>query len=82
MRPAAGPLTLVCEPLSDPTTIPPIIPASSPENNGASEANAIPKHSGSATKNTTMLALMSRANADEPVPAGSDVRDSLELDIS
>src|SRR5690606_14250215 len=52
-RPAAGPLTPIDEPLSPPTTIPPIIPAITPENNGAPLANAIPKHSGKATKNTT-----------------------------
>jgi hypothetical protein len=34
-------------------TIPPIIPAIRPENNGAPEARAIPKQSGNATKNTT-----------------------------
>ena len=36
--------------------IPPIIPAISPENNGAPLAKAIPKHKGNATKNTTTLA--------------------------
>src|SRR5690606_24547937 len=36
-----------------PTTIPPTIPDIIPENNGAPEAIAIPKHNGSATKNTT-----------------------------
>jgi hypothetical protein len=30
-----------------------MIPAIRPENNGAPEARAIPKHNGSATKNTT-----------------------------
>jgi hypothetical protein len=39
-----------------PTTIPPIIPAIKPANGGASLATAIPKHNGSATKNTTILA--------------------------
>ena len=35
-------------------TIPPTIPAIIPDNGGAPEANAIPKHKGSATKNTTI----------------------------
>ena len=55
-NPAAGPLTPIWEPLMAPTTIPPIIPAISPENRGAPLANAIPKQSGNATKNTTILA--------------------------
>jgi hypothetical protein len=36
-----------------PITIPPIIPEIMPDNGGAPEASAIPKHKGSATKNTT-----------------------------
>ena len=55
-NPAAGPLTPILDPLKAPTTIPPIIPAISPEKRGAPLANAIPKHKGSATKNTTILA--------------------------
>jgi hypothetical protein len=39
--------------------MPPTIPAINPENNGAPLANAIPRHNGSATKNTTILAGMS-----------------------
>ena len=58
-NPAAGPLTPILEPLSPPTTTPPIIPAINPENKGAPLANAIPKHKGSATKNTTILAGIS-----------------------
>ncbi|GAA4450473.1 hypothetical protein GCM10023189_11180 [Nibrella saemangeumensis] len=61
-NPAAGPLTLVCELLSEPTMIPPIIPDITPDNNGAPEASATPKQSGSATKNTTMLAGISFDN--------------------
>ena len=53
VKPAAGPETLKCDLLKYPTTIPPIIPEIIPENNGAPLANAIPKHNGSATKNTT-----------------------------
>ena len=52
-KPAAGPLTPSWEPLKAPTTIPPMIPAMIPENNGAPDAKAIPKHNGTATKNTT-----------------------------
>ena len=55
-NPAAGPLTPILDPLKDPTTIPPTIPAINPEKSGAPLASAIPKHKGSATKNTTILA--------------------------
>jgi hypothetical protein len=54
VNPAAGPLTLNCEPLNEPITIPPIIPEISPLNRGALEAKAMPKHKGKATKNTTI----------------------------
>lgn len=54
--PAAGPLTLVLEPLRIPTTIPPIIPAIKPESSGAPDASAIPRHKGRATKNVTIPA--------------------------
>ena len=53
VKPAAGPDTLRCDLLKYPTTIPPIIPEIIPENNGAPEAIAMPKHNGSATKKTT-----------------------------
>jgi hypothetical protein len=53
VKPAAGPDTLICEVLKYPTTIPPTIPEIIPENKGAPEAIAIPKHNGSATKKTT-----------------------------
>jgi hypothetical protein len=33
--------------------MPPMIPANNPDTNGAPEASAIPRQSGSATKNTT-----------------------------
>jgi hypothetical protein len=36
--------------------IPPTIPAMIPEKSGAPDARAIPRHSGTATKNTTILA--------------------------
>lgn len=51
-KPAAGPETASCEPLINETTIPPIIPDKSPAYKGAPEAKAIPRHSGSATRNT------------------------------
>jgi hypothetical protein len=41
------------------TTIPPMIPETKPLTKGASEAKAIPRHSGSATKNTTTDAFTS-----------------------
>ncbi|MNQ45408.1 hypothetical protein D3C85_591900 [compost metagenome] len=53
VKPAAGPDTLICDWLKQPTTIPPITPAIIPENKGAPEAIAIPKHNGRATKKTT-----------------------------
>jgi hypothetical protein len=53
VSPAAGPLTDNAEPLSRPATTPPSAPAIKPEASGAPDANAIPKQSGSATKNTT-----------------------------
>src|SRR5690606_36871835 len=55
-RPAAGPLTPRGEPLSEATIRPPTIPAIIPEKRGAPLARAIPKHSGNATRNTTILA--------------------------
>ena len=58
-NPAAGPLTPIFDPLIRPTIIPPTIPAIKPENKGAPLAKAIPKHSGKATKNTTILAGIS-----------------------
>jgi hypothetical protein len=36
--------------------IPPTIPAMIPEKSGAPDARAMPRHSGTATKNTTILA--------------------------
>ena len=54
--PAAGPLTLVFDPLKKPTTIPPMIPEIIPLIKGAPEARAIPRHRGRATKKVTMEA--------------------------
>ena len=53
VKPAAGPETLSCQPLSQDTTKPPTMPETSPANIGAPDAKAIPKHSGKATKNIT-----------------------------
>jgi hypothetical protein len=55
-RPAAGPLTPKADPLAKPTIIPPTRPAIIPENKGAPDAKAIPRHKGTATKKTTILA--------------------------
>lgn len=59
INPAAGPETPNLDPLKNPTTIPPTIPAMIPENKigfAPVDANATPKHNGSATKKTTKLA--------------------------
>jgi hypothetical protein len=42
-----------------PVMMPPAKPAMIPENNGAPEASAMPKHNGKATRNTTIEALKS-----------------------
>jgi hypothetical protein len=61
IKPAAGPETPSRELLNKPTTTPPMIPAIKPEigigvkPSTEVEANPIPKHKGSATKNTTIL---------------------------
>jgi cell envelope opacity-associated protein A len=52
-KPAAGPETPMEDPEKIPTITPPIIPAINPEKTGASDAKAIPKHKGTATKKTT-----------------------------
>lgn len=59
VSPAAGPVTLRGDLLNVPTTIPPIMPATIPENIGAPDASAIPKQSGNATKKTTTDELKS-----------------------
>src|SRR6516164_5868195 len=51
--PAAGPLTLTCDPDSAPISMPPAIPEMIPAKSGAPDAKAIPRHKGSATRNTT-----------------------------
>jgi hypothetical protein len=59
INPAAGPETPNFDPLKKPTTTPPTTPAIMPEKRigvGLVDANATPKHNGSATKNTTKLA--------------------------
>src|SRR6476620_6796265 len=57
--PAAGPLTLNCEPLRNPITIPPIMPEINPLNKGAFDASATPRQSGNATRKTTIDAGIS-----------------------
>ncbi len=52
VKPAAGPETANCEPLTKDTIKPPMIPDNKPEYNGAPEARAMPMHKGKATKNT------------------------------
>ena len=59
VSPAAGPLTLKCDLLMIPMTIPPIIPEINPEYSGAFDAREIPRQRGRATKKTVMLALKS-----------------------
>jgi len=53
VKPAAGPETLVCEPLRRATTRPPMTPLRIPDIIGAFEAKAIPRQRGRATKKTT-----------------------------
>ena len=65
VRPAAGPLTLKCDLLIKPTTIPPMIPEIRPEYNGAPDAKEIPRQRGKATKKTVMLALKSCLRNDK-----------------
>ena len=43
VRPAAGPLTLRLEPLSQDTTTPPTMPLMTPPSNGAPEASEMPQ---------------------------------------
>jgi hypothetical protein len=64
VKPAAGPATLVLEPLRTPTIRPPTIPAMIPAESGAFEAREIPKQRGKATRNTTSPAGMSLARFD------------------
>ncbi len=59
VNPAAGPETPSAEPLIKETIRPPIMPETIPEYKGAPEANAIPKHSGRATKKTESPAAKS-----------------------
>jgi len=74
MSPAAGPLTLVCDPLRSPTTTPPTMPASTPEMGGAPEATATPTPRGRVTRNTTNPARRSRGAV-----VGENARAAVEL---
>ena len=69
--PAAGPLTLVCEPLSHATSRPPTTPLTMPANIGAPEARAMPRHKGSATRKTTNPAARSLGR-EFPLTAGAE----------
>ena len=53
VNPAAGPLTCIAEPPSAPATTPPTIAAINPATIGEPEASAMPRDSGTATRNTT-----------------------------
>jgi len=59
VNPAAGPETANCDPLINETIIPPIIPDNNPAYTGAPDANAIPRQSGNATRNTDSPAVKS-----------------------
>ena len=59
VSPAAGPVTERGERLMNGTTMPPTIPAIRPETGGTPHAMAIPRQSGSATRNTTTPATAS-----------------------
>ena len=59
VRPAAGPVTDSGERLIRGTTRPPTTPATSPDTGGTPHAMAMPRHSGSATRKTTMPATAS-----------------------
>ena len=69
IKPAAGPETPSRELLTKPTTIPPIIPAMSPDKGIGPipsievDAKPMPRHKGSATKKTIKLAGRSRFQA-------------------
>ena len=52
-RPAAGPHTESWARLISGTTRPPTMPATRPAMGGAPDASAMPRHSGTATRNTT-----------------------------
>ena len=43
----------MCEVLREPMTMPPTMPANTPDNGGAPEASAMPRHNGRATRKTT-----------------------------
>ena len=62
--PAAGPLTLTCDPLNIPTRMPPMTPARMPDSSGTPDASAIPRHKGSATRKTTRPAARSRCRVE------------------
>ncbi len=79
-QPAAGPLTLVCDPLSIPTRMPPTIPASTPENSGALDARATPRHNGRATRNTTRPEVTSEDKIANVLPFADCMETTFFLD--
>jgi hypothetical protein len=59
VRPAAGPEIMTCVPLIEPTRRPAKIPVINPVTGSAPDAMAIPRHSGTATRNVTVPASKS-----------------------
>ena len=80
-RPAAGPLTPSEDPLREPTIRPPMTPAIKPAIGGAPEASAIPRHSGRATRKTTIDAGMSQLKLDFIAKNGDRVRLALVSEL-
>ena len=56
--------------------MPPTIPASTPENNGAPDASATPRHKGRATENTIKPAVRSRGRVADVGPFGGGMMDN------
>ena len=72
VSPAAGPETLSAERLMRGMIKPPMAPATSPDRSGTPEASAMPRHSGTATRNTTIPDGMSyfACASRDPVASG------------
>src|SRR5450830_73888 len=64
IKPAAGPLTLMAEPLNVATITPPMMPEIMPLIGATPDALAIPRHKGRATRKTTMPASRSVRRKD------------------
>ena len=80
VRPAAGPLTISCDPLSVPTTMPPTMPEMMPAKRGAPDARAMPRQSGTATRKTTMAAGTSARQTPRLGASTASTRDSTVLE--